>query len=153
MIIDIHYDTNISNGARRSQRFLTGFSLLELLIAMFILILGLVSIFSLFGIGAQAHRRGINDVILASYAETVLAEVQNKLMMGELLMDTEGQTHPNFPPDLKYDILFQELSIQPAGLNPEAGIQMVQEILVTITIKWSSARGIESKKFQTILVK
>lgn len=119
-----------------------GFTLLEVLIALLILVFGLVSIFSLFGIGAQSHYRGVNDVIIASGAATILAEIRSEFISGHPLQDVQDQTHPALPSNFKYDVAFQPLS------DPVAG-----ETLVTITIKWPSERGLESEKFQTVLTK
>ena len=53
-----------------------GFSLLEVLVAMFILSIGAASVLALYAAAARTHRRSVDRTHAALIAERVFAEIQ-----------------------------------------------------------------------------
>ena len=122
---------------RRRNRFLTGFTLLEILVGMMILTIGLASVFGLFGVGTRSYRRGLNDVNVSAMAMTILSDIEN---MENIPVDPlENQTHPNFPAIYKYDLTFLELPGYPD-----------RTILATLRIKINEGKG-GAEEFQVVL--
>ena len=62
-----------------------GFSLLELIVALGIFMVGAASVFSLFAVGAAAHRRAIDTSNAARAAASIFAELEAKwTLVGDL---------------------------------------------------------------------
>lgn len=136
----------------RLKRFLslTGFTLMEVMIALMILALGLVSIFSLFGSGTHSLYKGVTDVTVTSYANTIFSELSAGLInWSDPPENKYDQIHPSFSPNFKYDLEFTPLD----SLNEQVYDAGANAILVTLTIKWYRSRLKQSEKFQAILLK
>lgn len=62
-----------------------GFSLLEIIVALGIFMVGAASVFSLFAVGAQAHKRAVDMSNAARAAEAIFAELEAKwTVVGDL---------------------------------------------------------------------
>ena len=114
-----------------------GFTLLEILVGLMILVMGLASVFGLFGMGARSYRRSVNDVNISEMAQTIFSELEND--PNPSLEDVNDQTHPKFPALYKYDLVFQEITDLPD-----------RTILVILWIKINDGRGGE-EEFQMLL--
>lgn len=114
-----------------------GFSFLEVLVALMILVFGLTSIFGLFGAATYSHRRGINNELISRMATTILAEMESgQHPAAQDLQDLTDQRHSQFPAIYTYDLSFAII------LDAEPSSQEV-----TLTIKWPKGREV----FRTIL--
>lgn len=111
--------------------------MLEILVAMMILVIGLASVFGLFGTGARSYRRSINDINVSQMAQTIFSGLEND--PNPRLEDATDQVHPKYPAMYKYDIMFQEIPDLPD-----------RTILVIIWIKINDGKGGE-EKFQMLL--
>jgi prepilin-type N-terminal cleavage/methylation domain-containing protein len=114
-----------------------GFSLLEILVAMMILVIGLASVFGLFGMGARSYRRSVNDINVSQMAQTIFSGLEND--PNPSLQDATDQVHSKYPAMYKYDIMFQEIPDLPD-----------RTILVIIWIKINDGKGGE-EEFQMLL--
>ena len=116
----------------------TGFSLLEILVALMILVMGVTSILGLFGSATYSNRRGINDAIVGRMAAAIIADLQSGVHPAASdLRPRRDQSYAGFPGLYKYDLTF----------DPVPNITEPKSRVVTITIKW--ARSGES--FRTLL--
>ncbi|NUM34966.1 MAG: prepilin-type N-terminal cleavage/methylation domain-containing protein [Candidatus Brocadiae bacterium] len=86
-----------------------GFTLLEILLAMVIFLLGSVSVLSLFVFALDLHRDAIEEQKIASMAQSILAELKGvDVLYGLEIKNIEGIKCKNFP-DYTYDVLFKDI--------------------------------------------
>ncbi len=118
-----------------------GFSLIEILIALAILAVGLVSVFSLFAAATSTHRRGVDHTTTSLLALAALAEAKEALQGDRSPADLEGKSLPGFPEGYTYDITFE-----PIG---DARI----EYKVTVKVKRQRGGEPQVEEFETVLVR
>lgn len=118
-----------------------GFSLIEILIALGILAVGLVSVFALFGAATATHRRGVDHTTTSLLALAALAEAKEALQGDNSPADIEGKSVPGFPDGYTYDISFE----------PIGNAQI--EYKVTVTVKRQRGGEPQSEVFETVLVR
>ncbi len=88
----------------------SGFSLLEILVALMILAVGLTSVFLMFAQGVNTQAKSVNRMEAARLAQSVFAEIQQKLEdTGNLPDVIENKTHESFDDRYKYDVRFSPL--------------------------------------------
>lgn len=118
-----------------------GFSLIEILIALAILAVGLVSVFALFGAATMTHHRGVDHTTVGLLALSALAEAKEALSGDSPPADVEGQKLPGFPDYYSYDIKYE-----PIGTGR-------LEYKVVVTVKWQRGGDPKSEVFETILLR
>lgn len=114
-----------------------GFSLIEVILALAILIVGLVGVIVLFPVGLRASRQAS---ILSE--ETLLAQShleEIKTLGYDRITTTEG-THKNF----KWQIAFEEIT--PEGVNDPSGLRKA-----VVTITWSQGGQEKKDSFVTMV--
>ncbi|MBI2922057.1 MAG: prepilin-type N-terminal cleavage/methylation domain-containing protein [Planctomycetes bacterium] len=124
------------NARHRARRPDPGFTLLEILISLMILILSLVSIFALFGAASASHRRAVASQNAAQLAWTVLAELEQFPRPAQL-PNLAGQKHPAFD-GYTYDVNFKRF-----GPN---------EIEAEVVVHWKRGGHDETETYRTILL-
>ncbi len=116
----------------------SGFSLVEILMALAVLAIGLAGIFSLFGIATTTHRRATDQSTVGLIAQRARAEVQARFTAGQAGAVT-AQTFPEFP-GYTYDVETQDLG----GVLPSYAVKIV--------VKWKF-RGRETQEvFETVMI-
>ena len=120
-----------------------GFTLLEIIISMAILVLGLSAILPLFAVGTTSHKRGIDQTMVSLIAPHITARLQERLyeikpppLVNQEYADV-GRTY-------KYDATFSPLD--PADPAPMA-------FIVKVSVRWSENAAIHSESFSTILLR
>jgi len=127
---------------RLNKKAYAGFSFLEILVALMILVFGLTAIFGLFGAATYSHRRSINDEIISRMATTIFSELESGQHPASLdLQNRNNQKHSQFPGIYTYDLTFSTI----AGTEPTTR-------LVTVAIKWPKGGSTASETFQTLLI-
>ncbi|MDI6787457.1 MAG: hypothetical protein QME51_03725 [Planctomycetota bacterium] len=102
-----------------------GFSFLEILVALMILVVGVTSIFGLFSTATYSHRRSLNDALVTRMTTTIFSELESGKHPSSVdFVDCFDQTHPQFPTNYTYDLLLERV------INTEPSSR-----LVTLTIK------------------
>ncbi|MEW6025976.1 MAG: hypothetical protein AB1599_01590 [Planctomycetota bacterium] len=124
------------------QKGRAGFSFLEILVALMILVFGLTAIFGLFGAATYSHRRGVNDEILSRMATTIFSELESGQHPACAdLQNKTGLSHPQFPGIYTYDLTFSAIP----GTEPTTR-------LVTLDIKYSKGRSTILETFRTLII-
>lgn len=118
-----------------------GFSLVEILIALAILAVGLVSVFALFGAATMTHRRGVDHTNVGLLSLAALAEAKEALTGDGAPVDVTDQKVPGFPDGYSYDIEYE--AIGDGRL----------EYKVLITVKWQRAGDPRTEVFETVLLR
>lgn len=113
-----------------------GFSLLEILIALMIFAVGIVSVVALLGAATSTHARGVDAYHVSHLASTVLAELERTGPQTVF-----NQQHPAFPPNYTYDVETEEIP-QTNGL-----------MLVKVRVKWQRGGRKNSEEFVTTMLR
>jgi uncharacterized protein (TIGR02598 family) len=116
-----------------------GFSLIEVILALAILILGLVGVIVLFPVGLRASRQASVLSEETLLAQSHLEEI--KTLGYDRITTTEG-THKNF----KWQIAFEEMT--PEGVNDSSGLRKA-----VVTITWSQGGQEKKDSFVTMVAK
>lgn len=121
----------------------TGFTLLEVIISLAILVLGLSAILPLFAVGTASHKRGIDETMVSLIAPHITARLQERLyeVNPQTLRDQE---YAEVGRIYKYDATFTPLDL--ADKDRMAFIVRVQ-------VRWSENASLHSESFSTILLR
>ena len=120
-----------------------GFTLLEIIISMAILVLGLSAILPLFAVGTASHKRGIDETMVSLIAPHITARLQERLyeVNPQPLRDQEyaevGRVY-------KYDATFTPLDLSDKDR---------MAFIVRVTVRWSENASLHSESFSTILLR
>lgn len=116
--------------------FLTGFTLIEIVISMAILAVGLVGILSLFPVGFDSAKRSMNLTQASLYAQGKLAEIKRD---GFPEVDTKEGAF--IDPNYKWELVVTDET--PAGYLRK----------VELTVKWNHKNKIHREVFTTYAAK
>jgi prepilin-type N-terminal cleavage/methylation domain-containing protein len=128
---------DVGRGTRR------GFTLLEVLIAMCVLLIAIAAILPLFAVGTASHKRGCDQTIVSLVAPQVSAKLQ------ENLTDTN-------PHDLKdVQLYYQGLAYRyDAQFTPfDSADPAHTAFIVRVTIRWKEGGRERSDQFDTVLLR
>ena len=119
-----------------------GFTLVEILVALFVMLVGISSAFALFAAATALHKRATDQTSAAVIAESIFSQVQSELTAGAELSDIrKGSYMPKGYEDYKYEL--ELIAVD----NYE------NEIFVKLSVIWRK-RGIGRKQeFSTILIR
>jgi prepilin-type N-terminal cleavage/methylation domain-containing protein len=128
---------------QRQKRGEGGFTLLEVIISLAILVLGLSAILPLFAVGASSHRRGIDQTMVSLIAPHITARLQERLyeLNPPALKDQE---YAEVGRIYKYDATF-------TPLDPYDTMKLA--FIVHVTVRWSENMSLHSEAFSTILLR
>ena len=125
----------------------SGFSLMEVVVALAIMTMAISSVLALFTSATAAHRRAIHQTQASELAEWALADIESALIRGvsaeEILENPPVETMQRDWPGYRVEVM----------MLPIAGETGSDEILVEVSILWES-RGRDSRlDFQQIVVR
>ncbi len=120
-----------------------GFTLLEVLISLAVLVIGLASIIPLFAVGTRSARRGMDQTMVSLIAPHVTARIQERLYETNP-KDLKDQEYVQFGKTYRYDATFAPLD--PADPTRPA-------FLVKVLVHWSENAELHSEEFTTILLR
>ena len=120
-----------------------GFTLLEVLIALAILVLAVSTILPLFAVGTASHKRGIDQTNVSLIAPHILAKIQDRLYDPNPQTIT-NETFEQLGRAYKYDATFSPL---------DSGDPYRSAFIVKVTVRWMEVGKEKNEKFETILLR
>ena len=157
----------------------SGFSLIEVLIAMFILSIGAASVLSFYAAAASTHKRSIDRTHAALVAERVFSEVQGRYEIGktaeELMEELDKAGMPRSLEDYQQESgrelpnLWGGYSAEVYCFHPAGGQGrrklgaeeedaesevdwLEQELFVRVIIRWKQKASSRSETFHTLML-
>ena len=146
-----------------SARRASGFSLLEVLIAIVILVLAISSIIPLFAVGSTSHKRGMDQAQVAWLAPRIAARIQERLYKpspqdlkgfvreredGSLLIDSwGGRLAPNEGGDYYFEASFTPLTA--AAQDPLAGAAF----LLKVEVRYRAEGSPVLESYETVVLR
>lgn len=125
----------------------SGFSLIEVVVALAILALGMTSAIALFAAATAAHRTAIHQSQAADLAEWALADIESALLLGadpsELVNNPPTEAIARDWPGYRLEV----------SIVPAAGEAGEDEALVGVGVLWSTRGRDERLEFQQIVVR
>jgi type II secretory pathway pseudopilin PulG len=120
----------------------SGFTLLEIIVALALMMIGIASAFALFAAGTALHKRSVDQTNTALIAEQVFSDLDSKLTTGIDIakLQKKGASLPEFR-DYTYD-----LHLIPIDKNGE-------ELYVDLTVRWKTRGKIREQTFSTIRIR
>ncbi|MBI2901927.1 MAG: prepilin-type N-terminal cleavage/methylation domain-containing protein [Planctomycetes bacterium] len=130
----------------RSPRRPRGFTLLEVLISIVILVLGAVAILPLFAVGAQSHKRATDQVHTSLIAPRIAAMIQENLT-GTNPGDLKDAQFVEYGREYRYDAQF-------ARLPGTAGDPLADAAFaLRVTVKWRESGADHVETFETVVLR
>ncbi|HTF56757.1 MAG TPA: prepilin-type N-terminal cleavage/methylation domain-containing protein [Planctomycetota bacterium] len=120
-----------------------GFTLLEVIIALAILVLGLSAILPLFAVGTASHKRGIDQTMVSLIAPHITARLQERLYEMNP-PDLKDQEYAGFGRVYRYDADFTPL---------DRADKDRMAFIVRVRVRWSENSALHSESFSTILLR
>lgn len=120
-----------------------GFTLLEVLISLAVLVIGLASILPLFAVGTASARRGMDQTMVSLLAPHITARLQERLYEMNP-HDLKNQEFVQLGKTYRYDATFKPL---------DPGDPTRSAFLVHVTIHWSENQQLHSEGFTTLLLR
>ncbi len=125
-----------------------GFTIIEIIIALAVFLIGSVGVMSLLGIAASSHQRAIALATAARLAEDVFAELQSRMVIDDGtnngLLSEDKLVPDDIPageevfadstlyPGFQYKVIFHDI-------NPQAGVEGAEpEVLAVLYVRWPS---------------
>ena len=135
-----------------------GFSLIEILIAMAVLVIGMVGVLAVFSSAVGLHKRGVDQTSAALLAETILEGAQAFALEGQTAdqISTRGggryvfRTSENYP-GYQYKMICTELGEREYKLVVEVRLRPQKERRETPSS--DTEQSDESVRFETILLR
>jgi len=117
-----------------------GFTLVELLVAVFIFSVGIVGVLALFVGAAQSSRIAAEETEAALVAHSIVAELRSEVEAGRKITNVINVRHPDFP---KFHYSVDAVALDKTG----------REFFVEITITVKRRSRAYNEKFRTIIVR
>jgi prepilin-type N-terminal cleavage/methylation domain-containing protein len=124
-----------------------GFTLLEVLVALMVFVLGIAAILPLFAVAGASHKRGIDQSHVSWIAPRIAAKIQ------------EGLTSPN-PKSLKNQTWEEygqayvyDATLTPLSLGSQTGATGDVAFLLSVEVRWKEAPEMRVEKFETVVLR
>lgn len=120
-----------------------GFTLLEVVISLAILVVAIAAILPLFAVGSRSHKRGIDQTMVSLIAPHIVAKLQERLVDPNPA-DVTGAEFTEQGRTYRYDATFEPVDAADAARSA---------FFVTVTVRWSELRDERTETFKTILLR
>lgn len=157
MRAQIQVRSPISRGyfPRHSYAGHSGFSLMEVLIAMAILTFGATSLIALFAAGSTTHKRAVDRTRAALVAEELFSEVQARYRLESEPREILDELRTALPDQIQGYYWEIQLYRPGRGLSDTAGPDesfSPHELVVRIGVKWGQGVQAREEVYSTILL-
>ncbi len=125
----------------------TGFTLLEVIVALAILTLGISSALALFTAATAAHKRAIDRVNAAAIAEHAIADIESALARGSTV--DELRVNPPFDA-IRNNWPGYEVGVE---FTPATGANAEDLMLLELTIRFGSDVTARAYRFRQLLTR
>jgi prepilin-type N-terminal cleavage/methylation domain-containing protein len=126
------------------RAFRTGFTLLEVIISLAILVVGLSAVLPLFAVATASHKRGVDQTMVSFIAPHIVARIQERLYQTNPPSPLKDQEFAQLGRVYKYDVTFDPL-------DPRDATRAA--FIVRVTVHWSENAALHSESFSTILLR
>jgi len=126
--------------AHKRYNFCSGFTLIEILISLVILVVTMVSIYSLFVVAGRSQKRSVEHIALSSIAEKIIFAIQSNLYTDKPRDINSGRLKEQ---GIEY---IYDVSYKPIDENRNG-------FLVKIIIRWNVKGKEDTKVFETVVLK
>ena len=131
-----------------------GMTLVEVLIALGIFIVGMVGVLSLVTAAMRAQKRAVAEANAAELAETVMAELRAKFETGRVPLGGAGArdiSHPDYP-DYRYSVRLVPLE-DTIPSDPRArGQAPPKTYFVEVEVAWGEGGEKRTAVFQSVMI-
>ena len=133
-------------GSPKPRRGEGGFTLLEVMISIAILVLAIATIIPLFAVGSTSHKNAMDQSHVSWIAPRIAARLQADLYSGSP-KDVEGGTWREYDGYFEYDATFEPLNSGAAdGTNGVA-------FLLKIVVRWNEGGNPHTEEYQTVVLR
>ena len=123
-----------------------GFTLLEVMISMTIMVLAIATIIPLFAVGSVSHRNAIDQSHVAWIAPRIAARLQADLYDASP-EDITGETWKEYDSYFEYDATFEPLtSNQSDGTSGAA-------FILKVVVRWNEGGNPHIEEYQTVVLR
>ncbi|MCZ6792588.1 MAG: prepilin-type N-terminal cleavage/methylation domain-containing protein [Planctomycetota bacterium] len=152
--------TGQMTGRPASLARLTGFSLLEVLVALMVLGVGAASVLALFGAAASTHKRSVDRTHAGLVAERVLAEIGARYTLSKSAGELHAEIRKELPERFG-DYVWEAYLYQPGKPAPRrgrreesegAGDWQPHELFARVSVRWKRSGRRRAETFSTILL-
>ncbi len=124
-----------------------GFTLLEVLVAIMIFVLGVAAVLPLFAVAGASHKRGIDQSHVSWIAPRIAAKVQEGLY-SSTPKDIKGATWEEYGQAYVYDAVFEPMSTGRGG----SGVGDAA-FLLTVEVRWKEVPELRVETFKTVVLR
>lgn len=124
----------------------SGMSLIEVLIAMFVLSVGAASLLALFAAAAGTHRRAAERTNACLVAEKVLSEARAAYLPERGPEEILEELRASLPEEI--DGYRHETTV----VRPKGDEWAPAELVVRVTVRWRSSQGDRSESFHAVII-
>lgn len=86
-----------------------GFTLMEVLVALAVFIVGIAGIWGLYWAALQSHQQALDEQRVAWLAQSLMAELKNTELRSQLPLPNISHAKSQFFPDYSYDIVCHDI--------------------------------------------
>lgn len=124
-----------------------GFTLLEVMISIIILVLGMIAILPLFAVGTQSHKRAIDQTHTSLIAPRIAAMIEENLTDTNPSNLADAQ-FSEYGQDYRYDATFTRIVAGSAN-DPIADAAFI----LKVTVKWKQGGEDHLETFETVVLR
>lgn len=125
-------------------------TLIEVMLAFAILVVGLCGIFAMLNAGVRAHKRAINETEASLLGSSIMSDLRAEFFRGQAApSDPPGAWHDSTDyPRYQYRLTIVPLEVARQGLSPLAANR---EFFVRVQVRWSEAGENKDITLDTIM--
>jgi len=131
----------------RSRRPARGFTLLEVLVAIMVFVLGIAAVLPLFAVAGASHKRAIDQAHVSWIAPRIAAKIQEGLTSSNP-KDVKNQGWEEYGQAYVYDATFTPLS-----MGRQGGAAGDVAFMLTVEVRWKELPQLRVEKFETVVLR